>query len=405
MPEHAGNHPWLNRTTLGISLASLLSDVSHELATAVLPAFLVSLGAGPAALGWIEGSADGLSALAKLWGGVAADRMERRKPLASIGYLVTAMGTAAIGACSNAAQVLCCRVMAWIGRGSRSPARDVLMAEGVHAEARGRAFGLERGADAAGAVVGPSLAMALLAAGITPRDLMVVSIFPGFLAFAAVALLVHEAPHVPRPAAFRPLEELAGTGAPFRQYLAGLMVFGCGDFSRTLLILYAGQRMAGSLVSLAGASAAIALYVLHNAVSSLASFPIGVLADRIGHRRVMVSGYSLAAATTLGFALAPPTAGWLLLLFACSGIYVAVEEVAEKAYAAELLPASRRGSGMGILAAANGIGDMVSSGLVGMLWAVASPGWAFGIAAALQALGAWRVANGGLPHTSPAGPK
>ena len=82
----AGRPPWLNRTTLGISLASLLSDVSHELATAVLPAFLVSLGAGPAALGWIEGSADGLSALAKLWGGVAADRVQRRKPLASIGY-------------------------------------------------------------------------------------------------------------------------------------------------------------------------------------------------------------------------------------------------------------------------------------------------------------------------------
>ena len=93
---------WLNRTTLGISLASLLSDVSHELATAVLPAFLVSLGAGPAALGWIEGSADGLSAIAKLWGGVAADRIRRGKPLASIGYLVTGLGTAAIGLCANA---------------------------------------------------------------------------------------------------------------------------------------------------------------------------------------------------------------------------------------------------------------------------------------------------------------
>jgi MFS family permease len=129
---------WLNRTTLGVSAASLFSDTSHELATAVLPAFLVALGAGPAALGWIEGSADGLSALAKLRGGVAADRVRRRKPLASIGYLVTAVGTAAIGVCAAAWQVLLCRVVAWIGRGSRTPARDVLVAEGAPAEAHGR---------------------------------------------------------------------------------------------------------------------------------------------------------------------------------------------------------------------------------------------------------------------------
>ena len=174
---------WLNRTTVGVSLASLFSDVSHELATAVLPAFLVALGAGPAVLGWIEGSADGLSALAKLWGGVAADRVGRRKPLASVGYLVTAMGTAGIGLCTAAWQVMACRVVAWIGRGSRSPARDVLMAEGAAAEVHGRAFGMERAGDAAGAVLGPSLAMFLLAQGVEPRHLMLVSLAPGFPGF------------------------------------------------------------------------------------------------------------------------------------------------------------------------------------------------------------------------------
>jgi predicted phosphodiesterase len=128
---------WLNRTTLGVSLASLFSDVSHELATAVLPAFLVSLGAGPAALGWIEGSADGLSALAKLSGGVASDWLRRRKPLASIGYLVTGVGTAAIGLCANAWQVMLCRVIAclrWLRvRGARIVRgnHDRALADGV----------------------------------------------------------------------------------------------------------------------------------------------------------------------------------------------------------------------------------------------------------------------------------
>jgi MFS family permease len=385
---------WLNRTTLGISLASLLSDVSHELATAVLPAFLVALGVGPAALGWIEGSADGLSAAAKLWGGVMVDRSRRRKPLASIGYLVTALGTAAIGLCVAAWQVMLCRVAAWIGRGSRSAARDVLMAEGAPAEAHGRAFGMERSGDAAGAVLGPVVAMILLARGVDPRHVMLASLAPGFLAFLSIAWLVAEKAHVPRPASFSLRGELAGTGRPFRRYLLGILVFGSGDFSRTLLILYATRHVTGTLFSLEGAAAAVALYVLHNAISASAAFPIGALADRVGHRRVIVGGYVLASATTLAFALAPPTTAWLLLLFVCSGVYIACEEVAEKSFAASLLAEGRRGAGMGLLAAANGLGDMVSSALVGSLWSLArDPAWGFGAAAVLQALGALMIAS------------
>ena len=383
---------WFNRTTLGISLASLLSDVSHELATAVLPAFLVSLGGGPAALGWIEGSADGLSAVAKLWGGVTADRVRRRKPLASIGYLVTAIGTAGIGLCTATWQVMVCRAAAWIGRGSRSPARDVLMAEGSSSEVHGRAFGMERAGDAAGAVLGPLLAMLLLARGVEPRHLMLVSLVPGLLAFLSITWLVTERVHVPRHASFSLRAELAGTGRSFQRYLVGILVFGAGDFSRTLLILYATQHLAGNLFSLRGATAAVALYVLHNAVSAGAAFPIGALADRVGHRRVIVGGYVLAAATTLAFALTPPTPAWLLLLFVCSGVYIASEEVAEKSYAASLLPEGRRGAGMGLLAATNGIGDMVSSALVGSLWSLLpNPAWGFGAAALLQLAGALMI--------------
>jgi len=392
---------WLNRTTLGISVASLLSDVSHELATAVLPAFLVSLGAGSAALGWIEGSADGLSALAKLWGGVAADRIRRRKPLASIGYLVTGLGTAAIGLCANAGQVALCRVLAWIGRGSRSPARDVLMAEGSPPEAHGRAFGMERAGDASGAVLGPLLAMALLAEGVEPRHVMFASLAPGLLAFSAIAVLVVERSHTPRRTRLNLGDELRDTGRPFHRYLTGILIFGCGDFSRTLLILYATEHMTGSLLSLRGAAAAVALYVLHNLTSALASFPIGSLADSFGHRRVVVVGYLFAAATTFGFALAPPTPAWLLILFVCSGTYVACEEVAEKSYAASILPLASRGAGMGLLAATNGLGDMISSALVGTLWAMfPEHGWGFAVAATLQLLGAVRIAIYPRPGSS-----
>jgi MFS family permease len=290
-----------------------------------------------------------------------------------------------------------CRVVAWVGRGSRSAARDVLMAEGSPPETHGRAFGLERSADATGAVLGPLLAMLLLSRGVEARHLVLFSIVPGILAFLAMALLVVEGPHTPRRTPFSLFGELEGKGAAFRRYLSGVFIFGCGDFSRTLLILYATQHMTGSILSLQGAAAAVALYVLHNAISALAAFPMGMLADRIGHLSVITFGYLFAAATTFGFALAPPSPAWLLFLFICSGIYIAAEEVAEKAFAASLLPKDRRGTGMGLLAATNGVGDMVSSALVGTLWSVfPEHAWGFGIAATLQLAGALRIATAKL---------
>jgi MFS family permease len=285
-------------------------------------------------------------------------------------------------------------VAAWIGRGSRSAARDVLMTEGSTPETRGKAFGLERAADAVGAVLGPLLAMALLAWGFEARRIVIVSLLPGLLAFLAIALLVAEGPHEPRAARFDLRGEWAGVGGAFRRYLRGILLFGMGDFSRTLLILYATQSLSGPLFSMRGATAAVALYVLHNAVSAAAAFPIGALADRVGHGHVVVGGYVFAAATTLGFAVAPPTPLWLVTLFVASGLYIACEEVAEKSYAATLLPPGRRGAGMGLLAAVNGVGDMVSSALVGSLWLL-SPGhgWGFTAAALLQLLGALAIAS------------
>jgi MFS family permease len=388
------NTRWLNRTTLGVSLASLFSDISHEMATAVLPAFLLTIGGGAGTLGLIEGAADGVSSMAKLWGGVMADRSRRRKPLAAAGYLVTAIATAAIGVCASWWQVLFFRVTAWAGRGSRSPARDVLLAEAATADSQGKAFGLERAGDALGAVLGPLLSMTLLTLGWEARHLLIWSLVPGALAFLAIGVLAREALHTPRPAAFSVRHELEGVGPRFRAYLSGVLVFGCGDFSRTMLILYAAQHASGGLLSLGGAALAVALYVLHNAVSAAAALPLGVLADRVGHGRVITGGYFFAAATTFAFAIAPPTPAALVVLFLGSGLYVACEEVAEKSYAATLLPAGHRGVGMGLLAATNGVGDMLSSALVGGLWSVLdSPAWGFAAAAALQLAGGLRVAS------------
>ena len=135
---------WLNRTTLGIGLASLFSDWSHEIATTVLPAFLATLGVAAVWLGAIEGISDGLSSFAKMGSGYYTDRLRRRKPVAVAGYVVTAVATAAFGLATSAWHVLLARSAAWLGRGVRTPVRKALLAASVDRGAYGRAFGFER---------------------------------------------------------------------------------------------------------------------------------------------------------------------------------------------------------------------------------------------------------------------
>ena len=153
---------WLNRTVLGVGVTSLFSDWSHEIATAILPAFLATIGAGPAWLGAIEGIADGLSSFAKLGSGHYTDQLKKRKPLAVFGYAFTALATASFAFATHAYHVLIGRAAAWLGRGVRSPAKKALLAADVAPGAYGRAFGLERLMDTVGAIAGPLTALWLL---------------------------------------------------------------------------------------------------------------------------------------------------------------------------------------------------------------------------------------------------
>src|SRR6266511_6102699 len=189
---------WLNSTVLGIGLASLFSDLGHEMATTAMPALLASVGASSAMLGQIEGLADGLSSSAKLFSGLYSDRLRKRKPLAVAGYFVTACGMASFALATQWHHVLLGRVCGWIGRGARTPVRNVLLTEATTPETYGRAFGLERAMDSAGAVVGPSLAL-LLVAGLGLRWTFALTLIPGVIAALLIAFLVREKDHEPQP--------------------------------------------------------------------------------------------------------------------------------------------------------------------------------------------------------------
>src|SRR5256886_11357585 len=276
---------WLNRTVLGIGLASLFSDWSHEIATTVMPAFLASMGVAAAWLGLIEGVSDGLSSFAKMASGYYTDRLQRRKLIAVTGYVVTALGTASFALASAAWHVLVARSCAWLGRGVRTPVRKALLAGAVTKETYGRAFGFERMMDTLGAIVGPATAFALLPLlNHHYPTLFALTLIPGLLAVALMAFVVKErerkaVPHI----SFG--ESLRALPPRFRRFLVAVGLFGAGDFAHTMLILLATQKLAPTLGAARAASVAIGLYVLHNVFYAGFAMVAGWLADRFnkGH--------------------------------------------------------------------------------------------------------------------------
>jgi MFS family permease len=189
---------WLNRGVAGIGVASFFSDVSHEVPTALLPSLLTTtLGAPAAALGTIEGIADGIAGAAKLAGGALADDPGRRRATAMGGYTATAVLSALIGAATAVWQVGVLRTGAWLSRGLRTPSRNALLTDVVEPEAYGRAYGFERAMDNAGAIAGPLLALALIAV-VGVREAILLSVIPGLLAALAIFVAVRSARRLER---------------------------------------------------------------------------------------------------------------------------------------------------------------------------------------------------------------
>ncbi|MFQ5724330.1 MAG: MFS transporter [Terriglobia bacterium] len=386
--EPTASASWLNRTTVGVGLTSLLSDWSHEIATTVLPAFLASLGAGPGWLGLIEGLADGLSSVAKLTAGHYTDRLRRRKPLVVAGYVLTTAATGALAVAATPLHALGARVTAWLGRGARSPGRKTLLAAAVPASAFGRAFGFERMMDTAGAIVGPLTAFWLLErSGGSYQQVFLWTLLPGTLAVACFALLVRERP-LPAASTLSFAAGLRRLPPPFRRFLLAVGIFGLGDFAHTLLILYAARALAPERGAVAAASLAVGLYILHNVFYAACAYLSGWLGDHVPRRAVLASGYGLAGVMALLLVLGPVELPLLAAVFVLGGAYVGVEEALEDSLAAELVPSAQHGMAFGSLAAVNAVGDLVSSLLVGLLWTTVSAPVAFALAGLLFVTGA-----------------
>ena len=365
---------WLTPGVRGIGAASLFADLGHEIPTALLPSFLTStLGAPAAALGAVEGLADGLAGASRFAGGALADDPNRRRATAIGGYTSTAVLTGLIGVCTQAWQVGALRAAGWASRGLRVPARNALLADVVPPAAYGRAYGFERAMDNLGAVGGPLLAL-LLVSVVSIRTAILLSIIPGLLAVGAILYAIR---HTPRPTEQerRPLRIVV---RPLMQgslgrLIVGIGVFEIGNIAATLLILRATELLEPAHGQHSATQIALVLYTVYNVAATVTSIPAGRSADRRGAIPALALGVGLFAAAYLIFAVTSASIALLAAAFVLAGVGIGLVETAEHAAVATQAPADLRGSAFGLLAATQSFGNLAASAIVGVVWTAASP--------------------------------
>lgn len=395
--------PPIPRNVIVLGVVSFFADVSSEIVYPLVPIFLTTvLGAPVAIVGLIEGVAESTASVVKFFSGWWSDRLPKRLPLVLGGYGLAALGKLLLGLAGAWPLVLTARFIDRLGKGVRGSPRDALIADSTAPDQRGRAYGLHRSMDTAGAVVGPLLALALVAwLDEALRTVFLLAVIPGVLSTLAVLFVREPARAQPKP---RVVESASGAAKPATGlgsldrrlvlFLMASLIFAIGNSSDIFLLLRAKQLGLSTTAAILG-------YVVFNFVYMSAAYPIGALSDRIGRRGIFVAGLALFTATYVGFAvISTPTLVWPL--FAVYGLYMACTDGVGKALVSDFAPAEKRGAMLGLYGTITGVATFAASVLAGLLWdyvGVPAP-FMLGAAAAVIA-GALLLLAGG---TSPAQP-
>ncbi len=366
--DHSKSWRDLPRNIWAVSITSFLTDVSSEMIINLLPLYLFTvLGVSTAVIGLIEGVAEALASLLKLFSGWFSDRMGERKWLAVIGYGISAFSKPFYLVASTWQVIAGVRWADRVGKGIRTAPRDALVADSVSPAQRGLAFGFHRAADTGGAVIGLLIALLVVLSlqggsdslsESTFKTLVLISLVPAFAAVVVLATMSKDVP-VDKKRAL-PKFSLRGLGKPFLIFLAIIAVFDLGNSADAFLILRAQERG----LSIAGI---LSMLLVFNLVYSILATPSGSLSDRIGRRRVLIGGWLLYAVVYLGFAVAN-SASTIWLLYALYGAYYGLTYSTAKAFVADLVPAELRGTAYGTYNATLGLIDFPASLIAGLLW-------------------------------------
>jgi MFS family permease len=384
------------RSVLALGWVSFLTDMSADMIYPLLPAFLTkTLGAGPAAVGLIEGVAETTASFAKIGSGIWSDRARRRKPIVVLGYAIAAVVRPLVAFTQAWSQVLAIRFTDRLGKGIRTSPRDALVADIVPAHRRGRAFGLQRAMDNAGTVVGPLVAALLLKlALVDERGVFLLAAVPGFAAIVVLLLAVPGTARRTAPAPAAAVERPAGKLPAGFWRLIGIFAFFTLANSTDAFLLLRAQDAGVALWQIP------LLWSFFHAVKSATGVPGGALADRVGRIPAIACGWLVYSVSYAGFAfVSRPLAVWAL--FALYGLFFGLTEGSERALVADLVPDRLRGRAYGAFHAAIGLSALPASVIFGLLWKHFGARAAFltGAAIALVAAGALWAATRKLRAT------
>jgi MFS family permease len=359
------------RTVLLVGLASLFTDIAGEGIYSILPLFLTTvLGAGPLALGIIEGVAESTASLLKVFSGIWTDRTKKRKPLILWGYGLTGLCRPLIALAQVWPVVLLLRFIDRMGKGIRSSPRDALIADVTSSSNRGVSYGFHSSMDDAGQLAGPFIAGFLLLPfiGLSIRHVIFLSIIPGLIAWF-ILLAIHEKHAAPakHPKPFHPLKDWKKLGVNFKLLLGILFLFTLGNSTDAFLMIRLSQ------VGVSAPHVAM-LWGLNGGVRMIASFFGGFASDKLGRKPVMIGGWIYYALIYLSFALFSQPAA-VIAIFLAYGVFYGLTEPSEKAFVADLVPGSLRGTAFGYYNLVIGLGALPASlifGFVGQHWGYSS---------------------------------
>ena len=347
-----------------IGLVSFFADLSTEMVYPLIPLYLTTVfGATPALIGIIEGMAESLASLLKVFSGYITDKYRKKKPIAFLGYAAALVYKLALIIAGSWLGILAARLIDRFGKGVRTAPRDVLVSESCDADKLGHSFGIHKALDMAGSAAGILIAFFIMTAWkgeYAYKQLFLLSCIP---AIASLFMFMFIRETGEQCAVSEPLHIVQGLknlDGRLKLYLAVVFLFTLGNSSNVFLLLKAGN------VGFDPASVVL-LYFLYNIVSSLFAVPFGKRSDRIGRKRLLVAGYLTFAIAYTGFAWAPNKT-IIVAAFALYGIFTAMTAGVERAFVAEIAPKALKGTMLGLHSTIVGVALLPASVIAGLLW-------------------------------------
>jgi len=348
-----------------LGLVSFFSDFASEMVYPLIPLYLTAaFGATPALVGIIEGIAESLASLLKVFSGYVTDKYHKKKRLAFIGYSTGLLYKIALILSGSWAGVLAARAIDRIGKGIRTAPRDVLVSESANQDSLGKAFGIHKALDMAGSAVGILTAYFLLAGlngkSIDFKSFFLLSMIPSIFGLIALLLVKEKkTAYVPkkREEFWKNAKAINGN---LKLYLVVAFIFTIGNSSNTFLLLRAKSIGFND-------QNVVLLYFIYNISAALLSIPLGKLSDRIGRKKLLVGGYLVFAAVYFGFAFITSQA-MMVAMFILYGLYTAMTAGVERAYIAEISPPELKGTMLGLQSTIVGVALLPASVIAGFLW-------------------------------------